>query len=250
MEQAGGGGNHANGGGGFNGGLHEQSVEGNISNNGISTSDGASYYEKGVNLSTSGIADTGLVGGQGTSYCDNYGNTTNRWTKFVSGDGGAAGKGGNVKVSQNARIIAYNGDQITNGDYTSTYKYNVNFITNKIQNYSGSETVKTNEKLEPINTTNVLSRTKIIPTIIIAQNGICRETYHTDANDEDKKLIKITPYVKIAGNSYFTNYLATEAKKIATTGYKNGYMENQGIGSGAGYLEENNGTYKVESSLN
>ena len=44
--------------------------------------------------------------------------------------------------------------------------------------------------------------------------------------------------------------LATNETSTATTGYKNGYKENQGIGSGAGYLEQSNGTYKVDSSLN
>lgn len=29
----------------------------------------------------------------------------------------------------------------------------------------------------------------------------------------------------------------------AITGYSNGFMENQGIGSGAGYLESSNGTF-------
>lgn len=134
----------------------------------------------------------------------------NSWCNDMAGSGGKAGNGGTIKVSKNCKIYAYNGDAITNGDYSSiTVPDNI--------------TLSVTQKPNGQNT---------IPAYIYGQAGKSRAAY-TLNNLEVTKFADLRKTL-VAGTN--TN--------IATTSY------GQGIGSGAGYIELSNGSYSVDSNLN
>lgn len=186
---------------------------------------GAGYYTVGVGLGNL-RSGSGKVGGQGGFAWSN----TNYALWFVtkSGDGGRAGSGGNV-VNNKGTIYAYNGDMVTNGDYTTSY-----------YEYNKDGTITSN-KLNAITKKN---GDIFIPTKIFAQSGVIRETYTSNQGPLGLSKVKTGVTHSIATTYWeVKSILATQEKSNIVTGYSNGYMVNQGIGSGAGYLEAPNGTY-------
>lgn len=167
----------------------------------------------------------GMVGGQGGVYGGSD------WQGWHAGSGGTGGKGGNINVSTTATILAYNGDANTNGDHTQLIPdVTVTMKTWTTYNKKISETVQSTTNY--LQNVDVAGKT-ITPAKIIAQTGICRETYFVnhEGNTYQEDLILATY------SSLCNNCLNTEAKTVAS--YK------QGIGSGAGYIEISNGSYKI-----
>ena len=162
------------------------------------------------------------------------------------GSGGVAGKGGKIKVSSNATIYAFNGDRITNNDYTAT---NVNYdASGKLSN---GKTDGTGDFIEAK---------------IYAQAGLLRDVYCITAKWGEKPNHNYAYFRSIFGDTCsitgdFTNPTAhdenyknvnvRQARNITPLSYINSITNNcQGIGSGAGYMEVSNGTYTVDASMN
>lgn len=240
-----GGGDHACGAGGYSGGSGEQDTE-NSGYNGlggqiynVESCGGGGYFTNGVGKSYNdkGI---GRLGGQGGKWLrhdqDSY-TDLGYYVQAKGGDGGIAGKGGIIRYSSNAIIYAYNGNMITNSDYTTEY-----------YSYTKDGNI-TNTKLSIM---TKLNGEQFVPLTIFAQLGIIRETYTTNSTQAelDKITVGNTKYTPISTVSDAMSILATNETTTPVTGYSNGYMLNQGIGSGAGYLESTNGTYTVDASMN
>lgn len=214
----GGGGNLTSGGGGYSGGISEDTYSGEQSINGRSNiakrngdcQGGGSYFSDGTGASDSNFA--GKAPGQGGENLS--------WAKQArTGDGGVAGKGGNVKVSENVDIYAYNGNECTLDKTDENYYY--------------------------------------LPLSIYAQNGIISSVYFYNSPynfDAQKTKYESLLGVTINLNAYSASHSITnmcilgesrtESAKPVATEY------GQGIGSGAGYIELSNGTYTVDASMN
>ena len=214
-------------------------------------SDAASYFTYGklsleqYEYGTNKRLTKPQVGGQGglMHYLNGY---------FTTGSGGKAGNGGNVVVSKDSKVYAYNGDRITNGDYSSPI-YDYDKDGNRLS--STCYVLKkhgTNEQTSPIK--------------IFAQNGILREVRYTNFDWGNKPTTGWNYFYSIFGDqleqsvksitkptSYETaeNCLIRTEKNVGTTGYTNPETKDcYGIGSGAGYMEVSNGTYKIDKNLN
>lgn len=224
----------------------------NVASNGRGIGDdAASYFTHGVmctyqyNHGTNSNITTPYVGGQGGVFYNNNG-------YFPSGSGGKAGNGGNVKVSSTAKVYAYNGDRITNDDYTTPiYDYdkdgNVLSTTCYVLTKYGTE-----QKTSPIK--------------IFAQSGILRNVYYTNLDWGRKPTTGYDYFYSIFGNQIEAsvkniirptnydevgNYLIRAERNVGTTGYINPETQDcYGVGSGAGYMEVSNGTYTVDSTMN
>ena len=202
---AGGGGYSGGGGDGYTG-QENQSTNGNtgsgveggtnggpsirVKNNFLMLLGGSGYNQEKVSEFSAKLAEKidYLYGGMGGVHSSDGGH--------IAGNGGIAGKGGIVKVSENAKVYAYNGNKYTDG---TPYNNGIN------------------------------------QTIIYGQNGIVHEKYVFGVARKDGVLWKS----KIpAGSIGVLNY------KNPTNGLT------QGIGTGAGYTEENNGQYIIDSTLN
>ena len=160
------------------------------------------------------------IGGQGSQCSD--------WNS-QGGDGGIAGQGGNIKVSEQAKIYAYNGNKYTDG---TEYRNGEN-------------------QLE-----------------IYCQKGTLRKVYKYDIfwNKREyryvqffKELFKedtvqgIDNYISSSASrgGKHNNYLIRDEKGVTTLEYQNAKnMSKLGIGSGAGYIELSNGTYIKDNSMN
>lgn len=141
------------------------------------------------------------------------------WSFSSGGDGGVSGKGGIVKVSQNATIEAYNGNKYTNGsnvEYCPIYIQDGKLL--EITTPLGFWTEQDNKYYSALFKTNINFETTWGKENIESGVGKLRD----DSIDESLKLSYINPVTK----------------------------SNQGIGSGAGYIELSNGTYEVDSKLN
>ncbi len=215
--------------------------------------DAASYFSYGTTnnkqstMGTNSKIKTPQIGGQGgvlywASYIGSY----------PSGSGGKAGNGGTITVSDTSLVYAFNGDRITNGDYTS-----------RIPDYDkgGNDLGTSSYVLTKYGTSSNTS-----PIKIFAQGGILRDVYYTnlcwgvkprtgyeyfygllgDQLEESTKDMKPpTTYDEIE------SHLIRSEKTIDKTGYKNPETNDcYGIGSGAGYIEVSNGTFKVDPTLN
>ena len=215
---------------------------------------GGSYYTYGHKQLTERLNDPlwidPMVGGQGATYGVNDGNT---WYS-CSASGGIAGKGGTIKVSETAKIYAYNGDRITNDDYETIY-----YEYNKDGN-------KTSEKLNVLNKKN---GSKFIEASIFAQAGILRKIYIVNCGWGTKENHNYDFYRSVLGDKIMISSNDSIKRPVGVTtranilmrdesisnSYKTGYTNPEtgkcyGIGSGAGYIETSNGTYTVDSSLN
>lgn len=211
--------------------------------------DAASYFTYGVinpiRYSTSNENTIPYVGGQGGLM-----HQTNGY--FPSGSGGKAGNGGNIKVSSKAKVYAYNGDRITNNDYTTPiYDYDKN----------GNQLSTTCYVLTKYGTSKQIS-----PLKIFAQSGILRNVYYSNLDWGNKPTTGYDYFYSIFGEqvedsvksiskptqySELKNCLIRAERNIDTTGYINPETKDcYGIGSGAGYMEVSNGTYTIDSSMN
>lgn len=237
----GGGGDHADGGGGFSGGSGENNNTANGVNglggqntDSVNSSGGGGYFTsaRGRCWKEKGVGKVGGQGGKWIAWNDSY--TIYRWYQSAkAGDGGKAGAGGNITYTNTVKIFAYNGDRVTNGNYSTTY-------------YDYAE-----DGAQMASTVNVITRKdgkQMIPLKIFAQAGVIRTTYTTNSNeDELKKIVGGTTETHLAGTN--TNLLsqikclvATPRKTQTPIPYNSDYANNQGIGSGAGYLESGNGS--------
>ena len=245
-----GGGNHVDGAGGFSGGGAEKNAlrgenglgGGYDDENSRTGCGGGGYYARGKGCSNLRIG-TGVIGGMaGYPWSGDNPNGINFYLD-ISGNGGKAGSGGNVRYTAESQIFAYNGDMITNNDYdTLYYEYNEDgSITNKVLKVCEKPSIK-NE-----NGINQIVNRKFIPSKIFAQSGVIRATYTTNSGDWTLSKVKTGVALPNKANNYseLTLITATNRVNTAVTGYTNGYMENQGIGSGAGYLEAENGKFEL-----
>ena len=224
------GGDHAAGGGGYSGGCGQPIIE--EAKNGYSCKQpsdygtGGSYFDSGVivNPDIRVKVSFATAGGQGSK---SGGFSTQ------GGSGGIAGKGGIIKASQNSTIFAFNGNKYSDG---------TNYDEGKNQ-------------LE-----------------IFAQKGILRDIYRYSMHFDNRKYKYNGKeygykelYKMIFGSTVSRdidtfvenntdpedNYLVRPATTCGLSGYSNPITSNtQGIGSGAGYIELDNGTYTIDSNLN
>ncbi len=156
----------------------------------------------------------GPIGGGGTY------TRFNVWSYSFSGDGGVAGKGGTIRVSPTAIVEAYNGNKYTDGsgniEYCPIYIQNGELL--KITTSLGFWTDQDNRYYSALFGTEVNYTT----------------TWGTEnGNDHVAEL---------------RDYSTDESLKLSYTDPVT--SSNQGIGSGAGYIELSNGTYEVDSALN
>ncbi len=113
------GGSHANGGGGYCGGAGETLCD--RSDNGLGGvssrwSGGGGYFSNGFHGYNGGVDNSNCIGGQGGHAPKGAYETYDPID--AGGDGGIAGRGGNVCVSKNAKVFAFNGNMYTDGtDY-------------------------------------------------------------------------------------------------------------------------------------
>jgi len=212
----GGGGEHAKAAGGYSGGAYEPYGLGNVNGlcsigNPSANGQGGGYYTYGDLNGKNGWF------GLGGLWCGGKFNS-------MAGSGGIAGVGGNVIVSSNAKIFAYNGDRVTNGDYnTKYYQYNKNGELTSIEAIVMS---KPNNK-------------KFIPALIFIQDGIKRAVYNYPIHMSNGWILKF-------GIERNTDY-----NKVLILAEDTGIEHfSQGIGSGAGYIELSNGTYTIDESMN
>ena len=166
-----------------------------------------------------------------------YLNSSNQepWFTDRAGDGGRGGSGGIIRYSRSCSIYAYNGDMVTNGNYDIDY-----------YEYNKDGTINTNSKLKKV----IRKDNKIIiPAKIFAQSGIIRETYTRNCGNFDFSKMETTltkPSIATKWSEVVKVLATTEKSNNAVTGYTNPdgkCLANQGIGSGAGYLESSNGTF-------
>lgn len=157
----------------------------------------------------------GLIGGgAGLSFNTN---------KTPGGSGGVAGRGGIVNVASTARVYAFNGNR----------------YTDKVTGHENPEYDKTLK--QTVNGDNQCT--------IYAQNGIYLKVAYPLYNWNSEK------------NEYFSQILGKTINYIARTTACVSYSDlttfreysakgcefyQQGIGSGAGYLETSNGSYKID----
>lgn len=226
-----GGGDWASGAGGYTGSVGDSAgcsapptING-ISNNSVGTSGGtgASYYTFGKKQTTERNNDplwiNAQIGGQGAFYGDSDSNT---WYP-CSASGGVAGSGGNITVSENVKIYAYNGDRITNDDYSTEY-----YEYDKDGNL-------TTEKLNILKNKN---GENFIEATIFAQSGILRKVYVANCGWGTKENHNYEFYHSILGDQIkiSSNYsitrptdLSTRANilirdEIISESYKTGYI--------------------------
>ena len=254
------GGDHMNGAGGYSGGLGEACTDETIVTNGIFLHEpaihsgcpsGGSYYSSSMyDARYWGEQNGGKIRGQGGL------RKTNQSVFFnfdSGGDGEKAGNGGTVTVSSSATIIAYNGNMITDGDYSNAYEYD-----------------KDGNQVKKLSAITSNGRT-FIPAIIYAQNGVLRNVYKNNnwwgvweerSYEYFKSIIgdeQLDSGVKdiVANTSYAdtVNYcirpeIIENLEENPNLVIKSGYINpedgsTQGVGSGAGYIEVSNGTYTV-----
>ena len=145
----------------------------------------------------------------------------------MSGSGGQAGNGGNVKVSSSAKIYAFNGNLFTDG---TDYQNGINQcpiysqLGVKVAKYKYIDKSKTD-----LFTIELEESQKNIN-----KSGYVNQIYNEKEEYKTNKLLNINTKLKITGNTLLTNV----------------DMSLQGVGSGAGYIETSNGTYTVDSSMN
>ncbi len=221
-------------GGGYTGGCAEMNTISNYNGRrgeGTTCGGGDGYFEAGVWVSN--VTGEYLVvtpdscgqGGKAPIYFSTY-------PRCESGDGGVAGKGGFVECSRESTVYAYNGDQITNEDYSS-----INY-SERIKMQSG----KTSAPLK-----------------IFAQEGILRAVYKYNSwwNIQDgrnygylKELLgdKINETIKYEQTPTTSDDIKNLKVRDECSCDKSGYVnpithKSQGIGSGAGYIEISNGSF-------
>lgn len=234
-----GGGEHADGGGGFSGGANQLK---HFSYNGWVVGDAGSYYTHGLTNSYNKNNVGAYTGGQGGMW-------GGKWVRFSAGSGGIAGNGGNIKISQLAeeKLEVYNGDANTTGDHTQQ----IPEFTVILKDFSATDSTKISDTIQVSGsylsnvTLNLGDKVKTItPTKIFAQTGICRETFQVSQEGYTYDINKTIGNLSANDGTGYVVYqcLSTPAKNID--------YYRSGIGSGAGYYENSNGTYTVDAGMN
>ncbi len=149
------------------------------------------------------------------------------WVGHRGGDGGTAGQGANVKVSETANIYAFNGNRYTDG---TSYMNGINQTPIYLQ--AGC----------------MPKRQEVTSIDIHAYDNLYNKIWHMRTTSEQKTGLPKTGYI----NSKYMTDSEFLSNKTLTMNYllSNVDMSTQGIGSGAGYIEVSNGTYTIDSSLN
>ena len=213
------------GAGGYSGGSGD--MDHMIAHNGFAGGNG--MFEPGITFlggggyfqGAEGISKNGSINRAVTTF-GGFGNQ-GHWENLndASGNGGIAGKGGTIEVSTNAKVYAYNGNRYTNG---TSYNDGLNQCPIYLQNG-----VKITEyKYEPINKPMKNHFTLIVKNE--SSNLNIDRVNEFQYENEKLKYDRVT----IANNSYLQNV----------------EMKYQGVGSGAGFIEVSNGTYKKNAALN
>ena len=142
-----------------------------------------------------------------------------KWNGSKIVDSAQGGKGGNITISENAKIYAYNGSYITTKDSSEMTDLERQTTQALIYAQAGYD-VKAIRELQKVKVVN--SRTI---------SGLVNEWSQTDYNFSEQRTIK-SPYDLTCGSLANTYVL--------------------GIGSGAGGSQEvdGNGTYTIDASLN
>ena len=201
---------------------------------------GGGYYDFGASLSeVIGNYESWFgLGGCWTVTTDIF--NRNFWS--TAGSGGTAGQGGVVKYSLTSKINSYNGNMITEDDfnYNETY-YEYDKDGNYLDGSDGKDT-KIANVIELKNESNK----KIIPARIFIQDGIKRAVYDnlcymSEERREKYKVNTLDENLEIKNSS---KYGDIKCVKIVKEDNKITYSR-QGIGSGAGYIELDNGSYEV-----
>ena len=191
------------------------------------------YFEgPGINIITKNLYDKNgekienvairsFLGGKGARGAD--GGLTH-----MTGDGGIAGSGGIIKVSETAKVYAYNGNRYTDGltghespDYYNSELININ---NQCPIYAQSGIKNTEYDYASFSGENRYTEDgikHIIAEARIVNNGITNLTK--------------SGYYNSINNNIVVKIIDTDTSVD---------MKYQGIGSGAGYIENNNGTYE------
>ena len=224
---------HYDGAGGYSGGGSENNWKNAVNGNGggedstslTAGSGGGGYYTAGHGERAKALGSS-AVGGQCGGPCQAGPLDNIKWYKDVCGSGGASGSGGEIKYQKKENIFAFNGDMITNGDYTSTYyEYNKDGTqtTTKLKVY----------EREDLNG----KKAKFIPAKIFAQSGTIRTTYTTNQGEYTLSKVKTGEKLPNIAKNVGEVVLVIATNEIPdnpTTGYTNPLtpeLKNQGIGS-------------------
>ena len=242
------GGDHELSAGGFTGGKSGKGIEGQTNGLGsicygtgfdILISPGGGYYSFGVGHSSTELEYESWFG-EGGCWSKYTGILADYWS--TAGSGGTAGRGGIIKHSLTSIIEAYNGNRITENDfdYSNTcYEYDKD--GKLLDGSSGREAQVANV----ITFVNDDSK-KIIPAKIFIQDGIRRAVYDNlcymseerkekyGVNKPDEQLI-----IKNQSPSGKVKNVQIISEDTNITHFS------QGIGSGAGYIELDNGAFEV-----
>ena len=208
----------ANGLAGFNGGDGNGQIEG-----------GGGYFLGGEGISDGNNINREIVAYGGFANQGAHGSLTGNPPEYshMSGNGGQAGAGGNIKVSLNSKIYAFNGNLFTDG---TDYQNGINQCP--IYSQTGVKIAKykyTNKSKHDLFTIELEETQQIIN-----KSGYINKIYTEKENYITNKILNINTKLGITGNSILTNV----------------DMSYQGVGSGAGYIETSNGTYTIDSSMN
>lgn len=232
MEEVGAGGagsSDCGGGGGYSGGT-EQSCIYNATNGLAGKNEniyaqyvaGSGYFIGAVGVSRNGInrekvAFGGLCG-QGVM----------EDLSHIAGSGGTAGKGGTISKSENSKVYAFNGNLYTDG---TAYNNGINQCP--IYAQLGIVVEKYGyEKFGGHVIDSAFQMRKISDSSKMVKSGYSNDLYN-EGNFKDNKIRNFNSILGI-DNKYLSNV----------------DMSKLGVGSGAGYIEVSNGTYKVDSKLN
>ena len=213
------GGTCCSGAGGYSGGTGEQDTT--QSHNGLaggsgpkqykapedSKIGGSGYFQGAYGVDQANVDRAVTVfGGKGNQGWHSY-------SSHGSGDGGTAGSGGAITVSSNNKIYAYNGNLYSDGK---------NSMPCPIYLQAGIK----NAQYTYISQGNNVSRWKFLLKQTATKSTVSKTNYK---NANFSQTININEQLGISGNPL-----------------SNVDMSKQGVGSGAGYIEVSNGTYKVK----
>lgn len=188
------------------------------------------YYSYGKIIGTDSVVYNGWFGMGGCYRKD--------WS--TAGSGGVAGQGGIIEYSSTSEIYSYNGNRITKDDFDYGETY---YEYDKDGNYLDGTNGNNEDIAEVVELKNEPNK-KIIPAKIFIQDGFKRKVYD-----------KLQYMSNERKEKFGINEANIEERNIATYGTttiieiisedNNVTHSQQGIGSGAGYIELSNGTFEV-----
>ena len=184
---------------------------------------GGGYYASGTwylytDKTNIGDSNTNVLGGCSLMYHQSFGHEP--------GWGGTAGKGGTIKVSEVAKVYAFNGNLYTDG---TSYDSGINQALIYLQD--GKNIAK--YKITVPRSDGNFTAEKVSALTTVEKSGYVNTLYNIDNKYILKKIENINIMLGLTGNPL-----------------SNVDMSTQGIGSGAGYIEVSNGTYTIDSNLN